>query len=255
MASGARFVARRGAVPALVEVALANGIHRFLSGPRGGGWVSCPLWLYPYVLPPTIESGTPPCTAGANGVPAERRCCLACGPDQGRPRSFSYGLAERGIPLGTMGLPPPGKRVKPTPGGCRGGHSGRRVEGIMRVFRFALVVPVALGALALLSSPASAKHRTTSVPTQLSIGQVQLGPLGASVSVPLTFTCDPTSERRVRRCERHPGEWPQADAGYRFVHQRLPGCAVHRRAGDGHRAGERHRIVRLQAGQEGNRQR
>jgi hypothetical protein len=62
----------------------------------------------------------------------------------------------------------------------------------MRVFRFALVVPVAVGALALLSSPASAKHRTTSVPTQLSIGQVQLGPLGASVSVPLTFTCDPT---------------------------------------------------------------
>lgn len=62
----------------------------------------------------------------------------------------------------------------------------------MRVFRFALVVPVALGALALLSSPASAKHRPTSVPTQLSIGQVQLGPLGASVSVPLTLTCDPT---------------------------------------------------------------
>ena len=62
----------------------------------------------------------------------------------------------------------------------------------MRLFRFALVVPIALGALALMSSPASAKHRTTSVSTQLSIGQVQLGPLGASVSVPLTFTCDPT---------------------------------------------------------------
>jgi len=63
----------------------------------------------------------------------------------------------------------------------------------MRLFRFALVVPIAMGALALLSSPASAKHRTTTpVSTQLSIGQAQLGPLGASVSVPLTFTCDPT---------------------------------------------------------------
>ncbi len=62
----------------------------------------------------------------------------------------------------------------------------------MRVFRFALVVPITLGALALMSSPASAKHRTTSVTSQLSIGQAQLGPLGASVSVPLTFTCDPT---------------------------------------------------------------
>jgi hypothetical protein len=62
----------------------------------------------------------------------------------------------------------------------------------MRYFRFALVVPVTLAAVALLSSPASAKHRTSSVSTQLSIGQVQLGPLGASVSVPLTFTCDPT---------------------------------------------------------------
>ena len=57
----------------------------------------------------------------------------------------------------------------------------------MRTFRFALVAPIALAALALLSSPASA-----SIPTQLLIGQVELGPLGASVSVTLTFTCDPT---------------------------------------------------------------
>jgi hypothetical protein len=62
----------------------------------------------------------------------------------------------------------------------------------MRFFRLALAVPIALGAIALMSSPASAKHRTNSVSTQLSIGQVQLGPLGASVSVPLRFTCDPT---------------------------------------------------------------
>jgi hypothetical protein len=57
----------------------------------------------------------------------------------------------------------------------------------MRTFRFALVAPIALAALGLLSSPASA-----SIPTQLSIGQVELGALGASVSVSLTFTCDPT---------------------------------------------------------------
>jgi hypothetical protein len=57
----------------------------------------------------------------------------------------------------------------------------------MRGFRFALVVPIALGALAVLSSPASAN----TVPTHLSIGQVRLGPLGASVSVRLRFTCDP----------------------------------------------------------------
>ena len=42
----------------------------------------------------------------------------------------------------------------------------------MRLFRLALPVPNALGALALLSSPASA----STIPTQLSIGQVQLGP-------------------------------------------------------------------------------
>jgi hypothetical protein len=58
----------------------------------------------------------------------------------------------------------------------------------MRTFRLALVVPIALAALAVLSSPASA----SSVPTQVSIGQAKLGPLGASVSVSLTFTCDPT---------------------------------------------------------------
>jgi len=46
----------------------------------------------------------------------------------------------------------------------------------------------ALGALALMSSPASAQ----TISTQLAIGQVQLGPLGASVSVPLVFTCDPS---------------------------------------------------------------
>jgi hypothetical protein len=60
----------------------------------------------------------------------------------------------------------------------------------MRLFRLALPVPIALGALALLSSPASAS--TTLMPTQLTIGQVQLGPLGASVSVAVTFTCDPS---------------------------------------------------------------
>jgi hypothetical protein len=48
----------------------------------------------------------------------------------------------------------------------------------------------ALGALALVSSPASAA--TASVSTQLSIGQVQLGPLGASASVLLVFRCDPS---------------------------------------------------------------
>ena len=48
----------------------------------------------------------------------------------------------------------------------------------------------AVGALALQSSPASAA--TASLSTRLSIGQVQLGPLGASVSVPLVFWCDPS---------------------------------------------------------------
>jgi hypothetical protein len=62
---------------------------------------------------------------------------------------------------------------------------GRR---IMRILRSALVVPVAVAAVALLSSPASA----SSVPTHLSIGQVRLGPLGASVSIRIRFTCDPT---------------------------------------------------------------
>jgi len=52
----------------------------------------------------------------------------------------------------------------------------------MRLFRLALVVLIALSALALMPSSASAQ-------TQLSIGQPKLGPLGASVSVPLTFTC------------------------------------------------------------------
>jgi hypothetical protein len=70
----------------------------------------------------------------------------------------------------------------------REGYSQNKGEEIMRVFRFALVFPIALAALALLSSPASA----STIPTQLSIGQAQLGPLGASVSVTLTFTCDPT---------------------------------------------------------------
>ena len=55
----------------------------------------------------------------------------------------------------------------------------------MRFVRFALVVPIALGALALMASSASAL-----IPTQLSIpADVTLGPLGASVSVPLTVTC------------------------------------------------------------------
>ena len=57
----------------------------------------------------------------------------------------------------------------------------------MRFSRCALVVPIALFALALMPSPVSAQ-----ISTQLSIGQPQLGPLGVSVSVPLTFTCDPT---------------------------------------------------------------
>ncbi len=57
----------------------------------------------------------------------------------------------------------------------------------MRFFRRALVVPIALSALVLISSPASAL-----ISTQLSIGQPKLGPLGASVSVPLTFRCDPS---------------------------------------------------------------
>jgi hypothetical protein len=48
----------------------------------------------------------------------------------------------------------------------------------------------ALGVLAPLSSPASAA--TASVSTQLSIGQVRLGPLGASVSVLVVFRCDPS---------------------------------------------------------------
>jgi hypothetical protein len=69
----------------------------------------------------------------------------------------------------------------------------------MRFFRLALVVPIALGALALLSSPASARTARTArtatavlVPTHLSIGQAELGRFGISVSVPLKFTCDPT---------------------------------------------------------------
>jgi hypothetical protein len=57
----------------------------------------------------------------------------------------------------------------------------------MRFFRLALVVAIPISALALLTSPASA-----ATPTQLSIGQATVGPLGTSVSVPLTFTCDPT---------------------------------------------------------------
>src|SRR4029079_997064 len=60
-------------------------------------------------------------------------------------------------------------------------------ERTMRFFRRALVVPIALSALVLISSPASAL-----ISTQLSIGQPKLGPLGASVSVPLRFTCDPS---------------------------------------------------------------
>jgi hypothetical protein len=48
----------------------------------------------------------------------------------------------------------------------------------------------ALGAFAIMSSPASAA--ISPISTQLSIGQVQLGPLGASVAVPLVFTCDPS---------------------------------------------------------------
>jgi hypothetical protein len=68
----------------------------------------------------------------------------------------------------------------------------------MRVVRNGLVtlgvvatssVVGALGAPALMASPASAA--TAPISTQLAIGQVQLGPLGASVSVPLVFTCDP----------------------------------------------------------------
>lgn len=58
----------------------------------------------------------------------------------------------------------------------------------MRIFRLALAVPVTLAALALLSSPASA----TTISTRVSFGQVRLGPLGASVYVPIVFKCDPS---------------------------------------------------------------
>jgi hypothetical protein len=66
----------------------------------------------------------------------------------------------------------------------------------MRFFRLALVVPIALSALALMASPASARTGRTAtavlVPTHLSIGQAELGRFGISISVPLRFTCDPT---------------------------------------------------------------
>jgi hypothetical protein len=63
----------------------------------------------------------------------------------------------------------------------------------MRLFRFAMVALLALGALVFGSSAAWAKPKPASpMTTQLSIGKVQLGPLGASVSVALSFTCDPT---------------------------------------------------------------
>jgi hypothetical protein len=62
----------------------------------------------------------------------------------------------------------------------------------MRFFRLALVVPIALGALALLSSPSSARQRTASIPTHLSFGQPTLGLFGIWISVPLKFRCDPT---------------------------------------------------------------
>lgn len=57
----------------------------------------------------------------------------------------------------------------------------------MRFFRRAFVVPIALIALALMSSPASALTQT-----QLSIGHTQLGLYGLSVSVRIKFTCDPS---------------------------------------------------------------
>src|ERR1700730_731178 len=62
-----------------------------------------------------------------------------------------------------------------------------RGEKAMRFFRHAFVVPIALIALALMSSPASAL-----TPTQLSVGHTQLGLYGLSVSVRIKFTCDPS---------------------------------------------------------------
>ena len=54
--------------------------------------------------------------------------------------------------------------------------------------RIAIGAAIALGATTLMSSPAFANG--TPIPTKLSIGQTKLGPLGASVVVSLTFTCD-----------------------------------------------------------------
>ena len=125
----------------------------------------------------------------------------------------------------------------------------------MRLLRFALVVPIALGALALMSSPASAKHRTTSVSTQLSIGQVQLGPLGASVSVPLTFTCDPTlnvafGDASVTQVSGH-----KLAQGSGFFENDFPGVPCTGASETVTVQVDSVWIVRLQAGQEGNRQR
>ena len=56
-----------------------------------------------------------------------------------------------------------------------------------RLGRITLGLAIPLGALVFVSSPASA-----STPTQLSVSNATLGPLGASVSVTLTLTCDPS---------------------------------------------------------------
>lgn len=85
--------------------------------------------------------------------------------------SLSNGVSEDREILELMGLSPKTKRVKPQLVG-RGWGTRMNRERPMRLFRLALPVPNALGALALLSSPASA----STIPTQLSIGQVQLGP-------------------------------------------------------------------------------
>jgi hypothetical protein len=98
-------------------------------------------------------------------------------------------LAPTGFP-GLRGLSPKLNRVKASSqAGVRVGTPENK-ERTVRFFRLALVVPIALSSLALMSSPASA--RTGSIATHLSIGQAELGRFGISISVPLRFTCDPT---------------------------------------------------------------
>ena len=77
--------------------------------------------------------------------------------------------------------------------GFQRGEPARGLLGVPMIFKkwlgIVLGAVIALGVSTLISSPAFAS--TAPVPTQLSIGQPKLGPLGASVVVSLTFTCDP----------------------------------------------------------------